>query len=286
MDNYIILHKNKTHNLPIFIDSKIDEMGVMVDFDNNITEINNIYNFTYIINNNNVKLYITGKYELLINQTITINWGDGQISELEINEINTNLPTIEHTYNLGQYIIKISFISPWNNDEITKLINIPQNIIIPNLLGTFSGFTIPYTEINNIKQNYLFNEDILFTEEINYMVMTNSKINQLKLYGGNSYNGITIENNISGYTIDDINYKDYPDGLTIMELKSVGFTRDEIIQNAITRNEHFIGFIDTPIIYSDVFVQRGKQSITENNFKLCEISNIDSLPNFFNIENN
>ena len=116
--------------------------------------------------------------------------------------------------------------------------------------------------------------------------MTNSKINQLKLYGGNRYNGVTIENNISGYTIDDINYKDYPDGLTIMELKSVGFTRDEIIQNAITRNEHFIGFIDTPIIYSDVFVQRGKQSITENNFKLCEISNIDSLSNFFNIENN
>ena len=286
MDNYIILHENKNHNIPIFIDSKIDEMGVMVDFDNNITEINNIYNFTYIINNNNVKLYITGKYELLINQTITINWGDGQISELEINEINTDLPTIEHTYILGQYIIKISFISPWNNDEISKLINIPQNITTPNLLGTFSGFTIPYTEINNIKQNYLFNEDILFTEEINYMVMTNSKINQLKLYGGNSYNGITIENNISGYTIDDINYKDYPDGLTIMELKSVGFTRDEIIQNAITRNEHFIGFIDTPIIYSDVFVQRGKQSITENNFKLCEISNIDSLPNFFNIENN
>jgi hypothetical protein len=286
MDNYIILHENKNHNIPIFIDSKIDEMGVMVDFDNNITEINNIYNFTYIINKNKVKLYITGKYELLINQTITINWGDGQISELEINEINTDLPTIEHTYILGQYIIKISFISPWNNDEISKLINIPQNITTPNLLGTFSGFTIPYTEINNIKQNYLFNEDILFTEEINYMVMTNSKINQLKLYGGNRYNGVTIENNISGYTIDDINYKDYPDGLTIMELKSVGFTRDEIIQNAITRNEHFIGFIDTPIIYSDVFVQRGKQSITENNFKLCEISNIDSLSNFFNIENN
>jgi hypothetical protein len=286
MDNYIILHENKNHNIPIFIDSKIDEMGVMVDFDNNITEINNIYNFTYIINKNKVKLYITGKYELLINQTITINWGDGQISELEINEINTDLPTIEHTYILGQYIIKISFISPWNNDEISKLINIPQNITTPNLLGTFSGFTIPYTEINNIKQNYLFNEDILFTEEINYMVMTNSKINQLKLYGGNIYNGVTIENNISGYTIDDINYKDYPDGLTIMELKSVGFTRDEIIQNAITRNEHFIGFIDTPIIYSDVFVQRGKQSITENNFKLCEISNIDSLSNFFNIENN
>jgi hypothetical protein len=118
------------------------------------------------------------------------------------------------------------------------------------------------------------------------MVMTNSKINQLKLYGSNLYNGVTIENNISGYTIDNISYKDYPDGLTIMEISSIGYTRDEIIQNSITRNEHFIGFIDTPIIYSDVFVERGKQSITENNFKLCEIPNIDSLPNFFNIENN
>jgi hypothetical protein len=183
-------------------------------------------------------------------------------------------------------MIKISFITPWDNNEISKLINIPQNVAIPNLLGTLSGITIPYTEIKNIKQNYIFNENNLFTEEITYMVMTNSKINQLKLYGSNLYNGVTIENNISGYTIDNISYKDYPDGLTIMEISSIGYTRDEIIQNSITRNEHFIGFIDTPIIYSDVFVERGKQSITENNFKLCEIPNIDSLPNFFNIENN
>jgi hypothetical protein len=286
MDNYKILHENKNFNIPIFIDSKIDDMGVMVDFDNNITEINNIYNFTYIINNYKVKLYITGKYEILINQTITINWGDGETSELEINQINGDLPTIEHTYNFGKYMIKISFITPWNNDEISKIINIPQNIYTPNLLGTLSGITIPYTEINNVKQNYIFDEDKLFTEEITYMVMTNSKINQLKLYGQNKYNGITIENNISGYTIDNISYKDYPDGLTIMEISTVGHTRDEIIKNSITRNEQFIGFVDTPIIYSDVFVQRGKQSITENIFKLCEISNIDSLSNFFNIESN
>ena len=101
-------------------------MGVMVDFDNNITEINNIYNFSYIVYDYKLKLYITGKYEILINQTITINWGDGEISELEINEININLPTIEHEYNAGKYMVKISFITPWDNDEISKLINIPH----------------------------------------------------------------------------------------------------------------------------------------------------------------
>lgn len=285
MDNYILLQHNKNINLPIYIESKIDDMGVMVEFDNNITEINNVYNFTYTINNNTLKLYITGKYEIILNQTFIIDWGDGYTSDFTIFNLGNDLPSIEHTYLNGQYLIKVKFVTPWNNDEIVKLINVPQFINIPNILGTFTGIKIPYTEIDNVSQNYIFNNDITISDEISYMVMTNSKLNQLKLYGENNYSNISIVDNITGYTIDDIIYKDYPDGLTIMEITTNGFTREEIIDNCITRNEHFLGFIDTPIIYSDIYVERGKQSITENNFKLCEISNIDNLSRFFNIEN-
>lgn len=285
MDNYILLQHNKNINLPIYIESKIDDMGVMVEFDNNITEINNVYNFTYTINNNTLKLYITGKYEIILNQTFIIDWGDGYTSDFTIFNLGNDLPSIEHTYLNGQYLIKVKFITPWNNDEIVKLINVPQFINIPNILGTFTGIKIPYTEIDNVSQNFIFNNDITISDEISYMVMTNSKLNQLKLYGENNYSNISIVDNITGYTIDDIIYKDYPDGLTIMEITTNGFTREEIIDNCITRNEHFLGFIDTPIIYSDIYVERGKQSITENNFKLCEISNIDNLSRFFNIEN-
>ena len=45
----------------------------------------------------------------------------------------------------------------------------------------------------------------------------------------------------------------------------------------ITRNEMLIGFIDEPQIYSDIFVERGKQSIIERNLRLGEINNMGEL---------
>jgi hypothetical protein len=45
----------------------------------------------------------------------------------------------------------------------------------------------------------------------------------------------------------------------------------------ITRNEHFLGFIDSPTIFSDIFVERGKQGVMEKTFRLSEIDNIGEL---------
>jgi hypothetical protein len=58
---------------------------------------------------------------------------------------------------------------------------------------------------------------------------------------------------------------------------TVGFTKEEVFNKLITRNEHFLGFVDEPIIYSDIFVQRGKQNVMENNLRLCEVDNIGEL---------
>jgi hypothetical protein len=50
-----------------------------------------------------------------------------------------------------------------------------------------------------------------------------------------------------------------------------------IINHRLTRNEHFLGFIDDPQVYSDIFVERGKQGVMENNLRLGEIDNMDEL---------
>lgn len=284
MDNYTFLKTNQNLQIPIMLESYIDDMGVMVEFDKLITEVDNIFNFSYIIKNNVLKLYITGKYKVLINNIIKINWGDGVIVDFEINNSTINNAIIEHKYNDGIYNLSITLSTPWNNSIITKQITIPNNFQTTNILGTISGITIPYTDIENVEQNYLFNENVLNNEVISYMVLTNSRINELKLYGENNFSNVTIVDNVSGYTIDNISYKDFPDGLTIMEISNVGFTREEIIENAITRNENFIGFIDTPQVFSDVFIERGKTSITENNFKLTEINDINKLTDYFMIE--
>ena len=38
-----------------------------------------------------------------------------------------------------------------------------------------------------------------------------------------------------------------------------------------------IGFIDDPQIYSDIFVERGKLGVLENNLRLCEITSTGEL---------
>jgi len=56
-----------------------------------------------------------------------------------------------------------------------------------------------------------------------------------------------------------------------------GFTKEEVFNLVLTRNEHFLGFVDEPTIYSDVFVERGKQGVMEKNLRLGEIDNMGEI---------
>jgi hypothetical protein len=56
-----------------------------------------------------------------------------------------------------------------------------------------------------------------------------------------------------------------------------GFTKEEVFEQTLTRNEHFLGFVEEPRVYSDIFVDRGKQGVVEKNLRLGEIDNIGEL---------
>jgi len=58
---------------------------------------------------------------------------------------------------------------------------------------------------------------------------------------------------------------------------TTGFTREEVINYTLTRNEHFLGFVEQPTVYSDVFIERGKQGVMEKNLRLGEIDNLGEL---------
>jgi hypothetical protein len=58
---------------------------------------------------------------------------------------------------------------------------------------------------------------------------------------------------------------------------TVGFTKEEVIFEVLSRNEHFLGFVEEPTIYSDVFVERGKQGVMEMNLRLGEVENMGEL---------
>ena len=74
-----------------------------------------------------------------------------------------------------------------------------------------------------------------------------------------------------------VKYYDRSDGYTEISGHTSGFTKTEVINKMLTRNEHFLGFVEQPTVYSDVFVERGKQGVMENNLRLGEIDNMGEL---------
>lgn len=146
------------------------------------------------------------------------------------------------------------------------------------------------------------------TNNVVFMAVGSSRVSELKKYGTNSYNGITAytENSVTvtGYTIGGLNYVDYPDGYTKITGKvpnyfadlpagysptnTTEFVTEYVINKMLTRNEHFLGFAEEPTVYSDVFVDRGKQGVMEMNLRLGEVDNLGSLSNygngFFNVK--
>ena len=115
-----------------------------------------------------------------------------------------------------------------------------------------------------------------------YAAISKSRIDEKKLYGSNTYSGVTSGVTIdgssySGYTIDGLYYQDFEDGITTITGTTSGYTKEEVFNTMITRNEHFLGFIDEPVIYSDIFVDRGKQGVLEKSLRLSELDNTGEL---------
>ena len=121
-----------------------------------------------------------------------------------------------------------------------------------------------------------------------------SRLGELKKYGETSVVGAntgSLDNNgypITGYTIDGLYYMDYIDGYTMITGSTTGYTKEEVFNQMLTRNEHFIGFIDDPVVYSDIFVERGKAGVSEFNLRLGEIDNMSEMEiygnGYFNIK--
>ena len=149
-------------------------------------------------------------------------------------------------------------------------------------------FTLPYvTPETGYTQGYendldytAYTGDTEFTGITYYNAIGLSKLSEYKKYGGNGYtisHDVDTGTNTTGYTIDDVYYVDYPEGYTVLTGNTVGFTKEEIIFEVLSRNEHFLGFVDEPKIYSDIFVERGKQGVMEMNLRLGEIENMGEL---------
>ena len=161
--------------------------------------------------------------------------------------------------------------------------------------GTISGFTIPgLTSPTGWTQDYLtdygYSPYSGTSATISYLGLGGSRLSELKKYGGTGYTQpVTGDTDSVGtytaYTFTytgqtgttSLYYRDYDNGQTLITGTTSGFTKEEVFQHTLTRNEHFLGFVEQPQIYSDVFVERGKQGVMERNLRLGEIDNMGEL---------
>ena len=78
---------------------------------------------------------------------------------------------------------------------------------------------------------------------------------------GVPYGKVTnINNSFTAYTIQDIKYVDYPFGVTTFEVSSNGLTKNTTQIKPITKNEALMKSVSDVQIFSNVFVERGKNS--------------------------
>jgi hypothetical protein len=241
---------------------------------------------------NTIKIYNTlntNKYKMLINGVFTISWGDGYTDTLPMPTVyDVDLPYAQHTYSTSGYKdIEITVDSPWKVEKLKRSIYVPiTGSTLPTDFGTLS-FTVPYSNPPMVQsQQYLEDYRTLTGNTndtfISFLAVGKSRLDELRLYGGSlSYSGIvtgtTAAGNYTGYTIDGLFYMDYAEGYTHITGHTSNYAHEELYQGMITRNEHLIGFLDEPQIYSDIFVERGKQGVMERNLRLGEIDSTGEL---------
>lgn len=268
----------------------------------------------------------TNRLKTIIDSEFLISWGDGAIDTLSMPTVyDVNLPSLSHTYGFTTGVtVTITVDSPWNVQSVSRTFNPPfSGYTYPTEFGTLT-FEIPFSNpVTGTTQDYLnsleYSEGFTgsttgSSKNLIFIAVGKSRIDELKGYGTNgAYTGvsggtITIDNVeyiTSGYTIDDLVYTDISNGSTQIEgripahfidLPPTGFTYgnstnfalEYIYDQKLTRNEHLLGFVDEPQIFSDIFVERGKLGVMERNLRLGEIDNMGELVNygsgFFNVK--
>ena len=280
--------------IPILLTETVQNLGIMSEFDGDIEEQEQKFNFIYSGETQSKTITVynsvnTNKFKFIKNSTFKVEWGDGSWDMLDVISTGSTIPNISHTYALlGSYTIRITQISDWNTYIVEKTIKIPYSEVILDHDLKF--------EINEYKKLTGYTNGVEITGE------TISRLEELRKYGtNNNYTSIIVTTEYTGYSFtytgttesgstitEKIIYRDYNDGKTIVfipENRDVFINtliHGELYNGKITRNEHFIGFVEEPTIYSDIFVERGKLGVMERNFRLSEIESTGELENYGN----
>lgn len=295
--------------IPLMFTQTYNDIGYYSEFDGLICQKDIITNFLYSGDNPSnlfsVKLYnssgdLTTSY--LDFTTFIVDWGDGSAHQ----QLTTT--SLNHIYQTpGNYTLTMSGSNPWGVTTISKPITIPLlSVTTPNPNGTIyftpQGGSWANTQLS---LDYIFpldaNQSPQYQASSNWTTtpfivsgFTKSKVNDLRRYGSepftvgylftknNQFYGKidSIDDGITGYTIENISYYDLPDGKTFYVTNSYGLSANDFDTSIITKNEQLLDFVMAPQIQTDIFVERGKYSANESLTRLGEVDNIGDLERY------
>jgi hypothetical protein len=301
------------------------DFGYYTPFDGMIVQLDVLNNF--IVTGSTTtpytfKFYNTSDLELikfLQLVTYTLDWGDGTPPQAVL-----GISPITHTYARApnEYIITLTANSPWGISVVQKPIIVPYtNVTITNPSGNMTFFPAGGSwSATPISYDFLFtgdsNTNIVDYYSYNYTTVpfpitgyTESNLNDLTQFGPKvnlaegkfklgiqvtgttgvvgTYFGPDITNTYTAYVIDGVIYHDYED-FTIYFADSYGLVPGDLVLSAITKNEALLNVIDQPEVYSQLLIERGKNSPLEYIMRLGEVDNLGDLEKygykFFKIE--
>jgi len=297
--------------VPLLLTQNYNDIGFYDEFEGFIEQKDVVTNF--IISGDTflqyrVTLYNSGGYNtssFLELSNYVIDWGDNtSTSQLSLGE-NIQIhdyPTIPATYT-----IKLVQNNPFGVTQVLKKITLPfTGVTVDNELGevtftqqggAWSGIPISYDYIFTGDSNTnLSNHLSSGYTQIPFVVSgyTNSKLNLLKRYGPQTFTvGYVvpisqfvvgqvdeITNLYTAYTINNINYVDFPNKTTVFLVNSSGITSNEYILSGLTKNEALMDFVSDPEVQTDIFVERGKYSPSELTQRLGEVDNLGDLKRY------
>jgi hypothetical protein len=294
--------------IDILLTQDIRDIGYYTPFDGLINQENSIYNFVFTSDVDEpyrYYIYNTSQIEnkFLSDSTYHVDWGDGSPKQ----NITGLFNAIDHLYPEGEntYEIKLTQYNSFGDNIITKKISTPYKIFTltnPNGKVTFKDNNGSWVGSPS-SQDYIFNGDSLNNIEnqisdINILITghTKSRLSELSLYGTNEYQvGVPVikygdifgvlddvGNGYTGYTIQGIKYFDYPENITIYIAPTSGITSEMISSSAITKEEHMMHVVSQVEIQTDVFVERGKNSVYERIQRIGEVQNLDEMEEYGN----
>jgi hypothetical protein len=302
-------------SIPILFKQTHEDIGYYSPFDGNISQLDKTLNFIVTadtLSPQTICISNTSDTSLvyLEETNYSVNWGDGSFSQ----DVTVFFPeSICHFYNyIGEsQKFEISFTgqNKLGVFVVSKTVTIPYDLGTydnPNGTVTFKSFNgswgqsafsqeyINFYDSNNTVSGQVSSNFVGVTVPYVVSGYTKSKINDLKGFGINPFvigKFVTLSNGDIGqvtflgdtytaYTINNLQYLDFPNNLSVFLASSSGFTDVMLTQSAITKFEYLMNVIEEPIIQTNVFIERGKNTGLESFRRIGEVSNIVALQDY------